>query len=72
MRLNDVCSIKYLGMLHFFVGEVFFTKSSVFPTQAKFTQELLYKSSVIESKRALGPLPVNLKLTANDRWSSLS
>lgn len=63
--LHKKFTIKYLGLLHYFLGlEITHLQEGVVLTQKKFTQELLAYASPLHSKPISSPLPVNLKLTS--------
>ncbi|XP_048503120.1 uncharacterized mitochondrial protein AtMg00810-like [Beta vulgaris subsp. vulgaris] len=66
-HLHQVFSIKDLGALSFFLGiEVSRLSSRIILSQRKFTKELLSYCSLDLSKTAKIPLPLNLKLLAED------
>ena len=66
-RLHKTFSIKDLGILHYFLGiEVTYTPTGIILTQKKFIKDLLDFSGISDHKRVVTPLPLNLKLTANE------
>lgn len=66
-HLDSVFSIKDLGELSYFLGiEVGYVADGITLTQKKFTTELLHEAGVDLSKTAVTPLPINLKLQANE------
>lgn len=72
-HLHDTFSIKDLGILHYFLGiEVAYLLDGIVMSRTKFTKELLEGCKLYVSKRAVTPLPLNLKLHASDsdllRW----
>lgn len=65
--LNNFFSIKDLGKLHFFLGiEVIYISDGIVLSQNKFTKELLHDTEFNKTKRALTPLPMNLKVSAQE------
>ena len=65
--LHDKFSIKDLGVLHYFLGiEVTYFTDGIVMSQNKFTKELLQGCNMDLSKRAVTPLPIHLKLHADD------
>lgn len=66
-HLDKVFSNKDHGLLHYFLGmEVSHFSDGMVITQQKFTKELLQSSGLIDFRKALTPLPVNLKLSASE------
>lgn len=66
-HLDQVFSIKDLGILSFFLGiEVSYLSQGIVLTQAKFTKELLSSCDMDVSKPAVTPLPLHLKLSADE------
>lgn len=64
--LHKEFTIKDLGLLHYFLGlEASYLTEGVVLSQRKFTQELLVESNMLQAKPASTPLPLNLKLTAD-------
>lgn len=62
-HLDQVFSIKNLGLLHFFLGiEVSYTTEGILLSQEKFTKELLKDCGLESTKPAVTPLLVGLKL----------
>lgn len=67
IHLDQVFSIKDLGRLSYFLGiEVGYLPNGITLTQKKFTNELLQSAGITTFKRVVTPLPVNLKLEANE------
>ena len=65
--LNNAFTIKDLGFLHYFLGiEISHTESGMILTQQKYTKELLKESGIQNFKKAISPLPINLKLRADE------
>ncbi|KAL2921578.1 Retrovirus-related Pol polyprotein from transposon TNT 1-94 [Bienertia sinuspersici] len=66
-HLHKTFSIKDLGYLNYLLGlEVGYVPKGITLTQCKFTKELLKESGITEFKPAVTPLPVNLKLQAEE------
>ena len=66
-HLHSVFSIKDLGPLSFFLGiEVSRLSHGIILSQRKFTNELLAECDLDVSRLAKTPLPLNLKLLAED------
>lgn len=66
-HLNKVFGIKDLGKLHYFLGfEVGYSDASITLTQHKFAKDLLKEAALPKSKTVVGPLPLHLKLSANE------
>lgn len=66
-HLDSVFNIKDLGILHYFLCiEVSYKGDHMILTQAKFTKELLNESGLHDFRKAVTPLPANLKLNASD------
>ena len=66
-HLHDTFTIKDLGELHYFLGiEVSKINDSFILTQHKYTKELLHSSGVSTFKKAVTPLPLNVKLSAKE------
>lgn len=64
--MHEVFNVKDLGALHYFLGiEVSAQSDGFVLTQSKFTRELLKDSGITVFKKALTPLPSQLKLSAN-------
>ena len=60
-------SIKNLGKARFFLGfELAYLPDGISLTQHKFTNDLLSTAPTTNFKRALTPLPLNLKLSCDD------
>lgn len=70
--LHNSFSIKDLGKLHYFLGiEVNYLPSGIVLSQSKFTKELLEEAEFKatdsnRTKKVLTPLPMNLKLSAQE------
>lgn len=74
-HLHHVFSIKDLGRLIYFLGiEISYLASGISLSQAKFTKELLQEAKISDHKRTVTPLPLNLKLKADegDNFSDLT
>ena len=66
-HLHNTFSIKDLGRLNYFLGlEVTYIDNGIVLTQRKFTSDLLKNSGITQFKRVATPLPLNLKLHANN------
>lgn len=66
-HLHKVFSIKDLGKLNYFLGiELTHINEGIILTQKKFTKELLQACSLDVSKAAKTPLPIKLKLLADE------
>lgn len=66
-HLDVTLSIKDLGKLSFFLGiEVGYLPNGIILTQKKFTKELLADAGLTSFKSVVTPLPLHLKLTAED------
>ncbi|XP_021756147.1 uncharacterized protein LOC110721316 [Chenopodium quinoa] len=66
-HLHQTFTIKDLGKLHYFLGiEVGYLSSSISLTQKKSTKELLEASGISDFKKVVTPVPVHLKLSADD------
>ena len=66
-HLNKVFTIKYLGQLRFFLGiEVSYTSQRMVLTQQKYTKDLLKTSGINKFRKAVTPLPLNMKLNNFD------
>lgn len=66
-HLDKIFSIKDLGRLSFFLGlEIGYVPAGITVTQHKFTKEILQSSGITHFKKAVTPLPLNLKLTMED------
>lgn len=66
-HLHRAFSIKDLGSLHYFLGlEVSHLATGIAITQRKFAKELLQNSGISHFKKAVTPLPFNLKLHVDD------
>ncbi|XP_019107115.1 uncharacterized mitochondrial protein AtMg00810-like [Beta vulgaris subsp. vulgaris] len=60
-------AIKDLGKMHYFLGiEIGYSSSGICMTQKKFTSEILQCSKLTNTKSAVTPLPLCLKLQANE------
>lgn len=65
--LHNSFSIKDLGRLHSFLGiEVNYLLDGVDLSQNKFTKELLKDTDFNRTKKTLTPLPMNLKIFAQE------
>ncbi|XP_056690301.1 uncharacterized mitochondrial protein AtMg00810-like [Spinacia oleracea] len=65
--LHQEFSIKDLGKLNYFLGiEVGYSTEGIILSQKKFTKELLSDCGFDITKKAITPLPVNVKLTLSD------
>lgn len=65
--LHNSFSIKDLGKLHFFLGiEVNYFPDGITLSQNRFTKELLEEIDFNKKKNTTTPLPVNLKLSAQE------
>lgn len=66
-HLHHEFSIKDLGALNYFLGiEVGYTPDGILLSQGKFTKELLSACSFDLAKKATTPLPLHIKLQADD------
>lgn len=66
-HLHKTFTIKDLGRLHYFLGlEVSYMPEGIVLTQRKFTKDLLQVSGVTTFKKAVSPLPLNIKLSAHE------
>ena len=66
-HLHNIFSIKDLGRLHSFLGiEVNYLLDGVDLSQNKFTKELLKDTDFNRTKKTLTPLPMNLKIFAQE------
>ena len=64
-HLHKTITIKDLGRLHYFLGlEVSYIPEGIVLTQRKFIKDLLQDSGVTTFKKAVTPLPLNIKLSA--------
>src|SRR5688572_29918717 len=62
-HLHSAFSIKDLGPLHYFLGlEISYLATGIAITQRKFAKDLLQHSGISHFKKAVTPLPLNLKL----------
>ncbi|XP_074342808.1 uncharacterized protein LOC141680498 [Apium graveolens] len=67
MHLNDIFSIKDLGSLSYFLGiEVGYVNDGITLAQRKFTKDLLSEAGIEICKSVATPLPINLKLDADE------
>ena len=65
--MDKVFNIKDLGKLSFFLGiEIGYLQSGISMSQRKFTMELLQESGIENFKPTVTPLPINLKLSADE------
>ena len=66
-HLDNVFSIKDLGRLSYFLGiEVGYLPEGITLTQKKFSKELLIEAGIGCDQHAVTPLPLNLKLKADE------
>lgn len=66
-HMHKVFSIKDLGKIHYFLGiEVTYSAQGIILTQHKFTKELLQDCDFDVTKPVSTPLPLNLKLVADE------
>lgn len=66
-HLNLLFGIKDLGRMNYFLGiEVGYLQHGICLSQTKFTKELLEASQFTHFKSAVTPLPMNLKLRAEE------
>lgn len=66
-HLDHAFTIKDLGQLHYFLGiEVSYTNKGMVLTQHKYTKNLLATSGIQNFKKVATPLPLNLKLRADE------
>lgn len=66
-HLDQAFTIKDLGQLHYFLGiEVSYTNKGIVLTQHKYTKDLLAASGIQNLKKTVTPLPLNLKLRADE------
>lgn len=64
---DHVFSIKYLGVLHYFLGiEVGYVTNRIILSQKKFSNDILKECDFDVSKPAVTPLPLHLKHSATD------
>ena len=67
IHIDTVFSIKDLGKLHYFLGiEVSYTSDGITLTQQKFTRKILQFAALPPSRSVATPLPLNLKLLADE------
>lgn len=66
-HLHKAFTIKDLERLHYFLRlEVSYILEGVGLTQRKFTKDLLQDSDFTNFKKAVTPLPLNIKLSAHE------
>ena len=66
-HLHSSFGIKDLGIIKYFLGiEVSYVPSGIILSQTKYTKDILQLADIDLSSKAVTPLPLNLKLTADD------
>ncbi|XP_074327310.1 uncharacterized protein LOC141665234 [Apium graveolens] len=66
-HLHAKFTIKDLGVLHYFLGiEVSYLAEGTVLSQTKYTKEIMQLIDADLSKKALTPLPLDIRLTADD------
>ncbi|KAL0320343.1 UNVERIFIED_CONTAM: Retrovirus-related Pol polyprotein from transposon RE1 [Sesamum radiatum] len=64
--LHQLLTIKDIGDVRYFLGlKIARSTSGIYVAQAKYVMDIVKDSSLVQSKAALTPLPLGLKLTAN-------
>ncbi|KAL8135551.1 hypothetical protein AgCh_010260 [Apium graveolens] len=67
VHLDKVFNIKDLGFLSYFLGlEIGYLSTGISLTQKKFTTKLLQAAGITDSKSVVTPLPLHLKLQADE------